>query len=355
MKHLLDYCERIASEHLYYKGGAWCYEDGLIYRGLCELHKATGDEKWLSHLIRLIDKQIDPNGYLAGYNPNDYNIDNIQPGRSLLYLHKTVGENRYLRAAEHLMEQLRTHPRTKSGVYWHKLRYPWQIWLDGLYMGHPFQIEFGKVTNDQELVLDGINQVATALEETFVEETGLYAHAFDEAKKQRWADAETGHPKAHWARALGWVAMSLVDIAELTTDEEFEPLHSQTVDLLEKISGFRTSNGLWLQVIDQPQLEGNFEESSASAMFVYALNKAERLGVGDEKPISAQGLFNSVLSCEQNGSQAMTGICHVAGLGKYQDRYRDGTAEYYVSEKCVNDDPKGVGPLMNLVALELLR
>lgn len=353
MNKLLDYFDRIASEHVYYKDGSWCYEDGLIYRGLCELHKATSDEKWLRHLLRLIDKQVDKDGNLAGYNANDYNIDNIQPGRSLLYLHGVTGDNRFLLAAERLIDQLRTHPRTRSGVYWHKLRYPWQIWLDGLYMGHPFQIEYGNLTCDDELVSDGMKQVATALEQTYVPSTGLYAHAFDEAKKQKWADATSGHPQAHWGRALGWLAMALVDIAEIVSEDEFAPLRDQTTALLNKIVSLRTDHNLWLQVVDQPNLVGNFEETSASAMFVYAFTKAASLGLWHQEFVQPEALFDAVLKTDVDGRLAMSEICHVAGLGAFQDRYRDGTAAYYVSENCVNDDPKGVGPLMNLAAITL--
>lgn len=353
MNNLLEYFDRIAKEHAYYKGGAWCYEDGLIYRGLCELHKATSDEKWLNHLLRLIDAQVDADGGLAGYNPNDYNIDNIQPGRSLIYLYRTTGEKRFLTAAERLIDQLKTHPRTRSGVYWHKLRYPWQIWLDGLYMGHPFQIDFAELTNDEQLLTDGVSQIAKALEQTYVSETGLYAHAYDEAKKQKWADVRSGHPKAHWGRALGWVAMALVDVAEMTSDAEFEPLRGRTVQLLDRVAGLATNNGLWLQVLDQPKLVGNFEESSASAMFVYAFEKAAALGLWRGQHISAKALANAVVKPNAAGKLAMTEICHVAGLGMFQDRYRDGSAAYYVSEKCVDDDPKGVGPLMKLAALHI--
>lgn len=352
MSELLDYFDHIAKKHTYYKDGAWCYEDGLIYRGLCDLHRATQDDKWLAHLNRLLAKQVDKDASLRGYHVSDYNIDNIQPGRSLLYMYKATNEEHYLRAAERLIDQLRTQPRTKSGVYWHKLRYPWQIWLDGLYMGPPFQIEYGLLKGDDPLVADALVQLERALEQTYVPETGLYAHAFDEARKQPWANKQTGHSQAHWARALGWLAMALVDVADLVSPQKFAPLQDRTINLLSDIVKLRTANGLWLQVIDAPHLQDNFEETSASAMFVYALAKAEKLGLwsGDADKMANQ-LINASLSTNKDGHTTMGAICHVAGLGMFGNRYRDGTAAYYLSEKCVNDDPKGVGPLMKLGAL----
>jgi hypothetical protein len=134
-----------------YKNGAWCYEDGCIYRGLELLYRATGEARWLDALRRLLDRQVGPDGTLAGYSLSDYNIDNILPGRALLFMAAETGEPRYRAAADTLVRQLATHPRTRSGVYWHKLRYPWQIWLDGLYMAHPFQVGTGCASTGRTL------------------------------------------------------------------------------------------------------------------------------------------------------------------------------------------------------------
>jgi unsaturated rhamnogalacturonyl hydrolase len=253
---LIDYFDSYAAAHQPYKRGAWCYEDGLVYRGLELLHHATDDPRWLAHLHRLIAPQILEGPALRGYDPNEYNIDNILSGRALLYLHDCTGDDLYLDAAGLLISQLETHPRTKSGVYWHKNRYPWQIWLDGLYMGAPFQIGYGLKTGRFELVEDALSQVETALRLTYSSDSKLYAHAYDEAKKQPWSQAGTGHTKAHWARAIGWLAMALVDIAELVGPHRFTTLKPQSVALLDRVLELRQENGLWLQVIDQPDLSG---------------------------------------------------------------------------------------------------
>lgn len=351
---LSDYFDHYVQSYKPYKGGAWCYEDGCIYRALELMHEATGEQRWLDHLLRMVNAQLLAGPALAGYEPNDYNIDNILPGRALLYLHKVTRKAVYLEASTLLIEQLATHPRTRSGVYWHKLRYPWQVWLDGLYMGAPFQIAYGIRQHQEELVQDALTQVSTALNMTHVPETGLFAHAVDESCKQAWADVRTGHSSAHWARALGWLAMALVDIAELVSTEEFAPLRERTEELLSRVSELRKNGGLWLQVIDQPELEGNYQESSASAMLSYALLKGGKLGLcaNPGKELSTT-LFKSVLGMTPEGRLQMIDICEVAGLGMFEDRYRDGSAEYYLSESRVADDAKGVGPLMMSYAMTL--
>jgi unsaturated rhamnogalacturonyl hydrolase len=355
---LMDFLDTYARDYRPYKGGAWCYEDGCIYRGLELLHVETGEDRWAAHLLRLVDSQVGPDGSLIGYALSEYNIDNILPGGALLYLHRLTGEDRYRRAASTLARQLASHPRTASGVYWHKLRYPWQIWLDGLYMGQPFRIAEAMTRGDRSAVDDSISQIATALSVLVDPGTGLYKHAYDEVREQPWADPATGQSPAFWARAIGWLAMALVDVADLAGDR-FSPLRTQTVSLLSRLTDLRQPDGLWLQVIDQPDLDGNYTEMSASAMFTYALLRGARLGlVQPLRATDAKGpgdlaetLFRRCLREKPSGGYEMIDICEVAGLGTFENHYRSGTEAYYLSERRVPDDAKGVGALMMAAAL----
>ncbi|MFK7859721.1 MAG: glycoside hydrolase family 105 protein [Granulosicoccus sp.] len=347
---LIEFSDAYAKSYQPYKGGRWCYEDGCIYRGLELLHIETGEQRWLDHLYRLCDPQINPDGGLKGYVLSDYNIDNVLPGRGLLYLYEQTGEPRFMLAADLLVRQLSTHPRTQSGVYWHKLRYPWQIWLDGLYMGQPFRIAHALIHGHSETVADSLAQIDVALATTFDPTAGLYKHAYDEAREQSWADKSTGLSPAFWARAIGWLAMALVDVADLVGND-FSPLRMRTIALLNKLQELRESDGLWLQVIDRPELKGNYTESSTSAMFTYAFLRAARLGLIEPPANLVETLTLQCLKSDKNGGSEMIEICEVAGLGMYENRYRDGSAEYYVSEQRVSNDAKGVGPLMMVAAI----
>lgn len=353
---LSDYFDAYASNHTYYKGGSWCYEDGLVYRGLEALHRATGEARWLDHLRRLVDGQLTDDDRPVGYDPSEFNIDHVMSGRALVYLHAQTADEKYMRAARLLALQLAHHPRTLSGVFWHKLRYPWQIWLDGLYMGPTFRVAYAQAVGDDAAITDSIKQVATALDATRDPASGLYFHAFDEARMQPWADPVTGQSHAMWARAIGWLAMALVDLAEMIGEDEFAPVRADTVALLGKIANLRQPDGLWLQVIDRPDLEENYPESSASAMFVYALVKASRLGLlADDYSDLVDLLVSQTVRQRPDGQLEMHEICCVAGLGSFGNRYRDGSVEYYISEARVSDDPKGVSPLMTAVALMMTK
>ncbi|UXT52347.1 di-trans,poly-cis-decaprenylcistransferase [Agrobacterium tumefaciens] len=362
MKHT-DYFDQFSERYRHYKGGSWCYEDGCVYRGLLQLFEATGEVRWKEHLHRLSDAQVAKDGTLAGYDPQEYNIDHILAGRILFPLAAQTGDARYLAAAEHLAGQLRSHPRITSGNYWHKKRYPHQVWLDGLYMGLPFQIEYAQATDRTELIGDALRQFSAALALT-ADVGGLYVHGYDESRNQRWADPVSGKSPAIWARAVGWLAMALVDaLVILPDDGATAELRESARLLLAGIVERQSDAGLWMQVLDNPGLAGNYEETSASAMFAYALLRAVRLGLVQGKEAQAAlsagrralaALLETRLKADDGGVTRLVGIVHVAGLGGFEGNYRDGTPEYYLREPVVSDDAKGVGPLMMAYAESLL-
>ncbi len=348
------YFDQFATRYQPYKAGAWCYEDGCIYRGLQLLYEATGEDRWVDHLTRLVSAQVSSKGLLAGYDPKEYNIDNILSGRVLFPLSALTGETRYTAAAEHLIGQLKDHPRIRTGNYWHKRRYPHQVWLDGLYMALPFQIEYALATGHASLIADALQQFDSALTLT-VDRGGLYVHGYDESREQRWADGDTGKSPAAWARAIGWLAMALIDaLVILPASADSSALREKTVALLNEIAARQTPSGLWEQVLDAPQLEGNYEESSATAMFAYALMRAARLHLAtgptaEQFAAAGKRALSALVEtrlAESEGMIRFTGICQVAGLGSIGGPYRDGTPHYYLTEPVVCDDAKGVGPLM---------
>lgn len=344
---LTDYFDAYATRYQPYKGGRWCYEDGLLYLALVRLHLRTGDARWLDHLVRLTDGQITPDGRITGYDIGEYNIDNILSGRCLFHLADTVDQTRYMTAAAELIRQLNGHPRIDRGNYWHKQRYPHQVWLDGLFMALPFQVEYGLRTGEQGLVDDAMAQLGSALE-VLTGPEGLFLHGYDHARAQNWADPVTGLSPAVWARAVGWLAMALVDLCGLLGDDPRAPRQA-TSELLTAIQHQQGASGLWQQVMLMPDLAGNYDESSASAMFAYALMAGARLGLTDDAGrVAGQRALDALVQIklrDVDGITRLTDICCVAGLGGFDGVYRDGTPAYYIGETIVADDIKGVGPL----------
>ena len=115
------------------------------------------------------------------------------------------------------------------------------------------------------------------------------------------------------------------------------------------------ATGLWYQILDLPERTGNYLEASASAMFVYSFAKAVREGyLGQDYLLSARrayhGLLQNLIKIDSQGLLTLEKVCGGAGLGG--EPYRDGSFEYYVTEKIIPNDPKGVGPFI-LAALEM--
>ena len=359
----LSWAERMADSEIYRLGKSleydinnpdakWNYQTGLFLKALLDLWKQTGKNNYFEYTKVVIDSYIDQDGNIKTYNMEEFNIDKINSGKVLLSLFEITNEEKYKKAAFILREQLKNHPRTKEGGFWHKKRYPWQMWLDGIYMASPFYAEFSKLFNQQEGFDDVAKQILLIDVHTRNPKTGLRYHGWDESNQQKWADPETGCSPNFWGRGMGWYAMALVDVLDFLPEDYPKRQHIIFIlnDLIKSIAKYQDKkSGLWFQVVDQGNRDGNYLEASASSMFVYAIAKSvDKKYVGTEYWDSAQkgfdGLIKQLVTVDENGLVNLNQICSVAGLGG--DPYRDGSYEYYLSEPVVSNDLKGVGPFI---------
>jgi unsaturated rhamnogalacturonyl hydrolase len=342
------------------KAARWGYEHGLMLKALERVGARTGQPQYLAYVTRLMDYSIADDGSIRGYKPEDYNLDNINAGRTLLTLMQRPGPRQasYRAAAELLHQQLAAQPTTQEGAYWHKKRYPSQVWLDGLYMAEPFAAEYSRITG-QSAGFDHVAQQFAQVEKHLVDaKTGLLHHGYDESRQQQWADKTTGLSPNFWGRGVGWYAMALVDVLDYFPQNH--PQRAQLIKDLQRLAPVLAryqdpATGGWYQVLDQGTRAGNYLETSASCMFVYALAKGARLGYLDKKyaQVARQGYAGLVKRCvqtEPDGTLALTGTVGVGGLGGTP--YRDGSYAYYLSEPLKKNDFKGVGPFI-MASLEL--
>jgi unsaturated rhamnogalacturonyl hydrolase len=332
--------------------GSWNYTPGLIAHAMMDVYATTGDRKFMDYARSYADRYIREDGTIEGYRKEEYNIDRINSGKFLFPLFERTGEAKYEKAIHLLRSQLDTHPRTSEGGFWHKLIYPSQKWLDGLYMGAPFYAQYAITYRQPESLNDVIDQFVIMHRHTYDSRSGLNYHGWDESRAQKWANPETGTSPHFWGRAMGWYAMALVDVLELLPADhprrrELLAILGQVVAGVKKHQDKKT--GLWYQVLDQGNREGNYLESSVSSMFTYTLLKAVRLGY---IPASYRktalkaynGILNRFIQENENGTISLTDVCSVAGLGG--NPYRDGSFDYYISEPKRDNDPKGVGPFI---------
>ncbi|MBN1135862.1 MAG: glycoside hydrolase family 88 protein [Anaerolineae bacterium] len=338
----------------------WHYEPGVVLLAMCHVWRKTGDQKYYDYIRSNIDEFVGPDGGIRTYRLEEYNIDQINEGKLLFPLYDTTGDERYRKAACLLRKQLETHPRTAEGGFWHKLVYPHQMWLDGTYMALPFYAEFARRFDEPGGFDDVAGQIALVARRTRDDKTGLFYHGWDESKSQQWADPKTGCSPCFWGRALGWYVMTLLDVLD-----HFPKEHPQLGNLLAILSDLATAvisvqdeaSGVWYQVLDQNGRGGNYLEASASCMFVYALAKGVRKGYLPPGALDAarrgyDGILSEFVTVNDSGLASLHRICAVGGLGGKP--YRDGSFHYYVGEKVLSNDYKGVGAFM-LASLEMER
>jgi rhamnogalacturonyl hydrolase YesR len=326
----------------------WSYTTGLLMEAMDDVAKATGETQFADYARRTIDSYLGEDGTILTYEAESYNIDNINSGKMLQRLYAQHGDAKYLEAIETLAAQLEDHPRTAEGAFWHKLRYPHQLWLDGVYMGMPFLAGVGVMQGDHEKLVEAVNEFSIARLRLRDAETGLYYHAWDEAREQEWADPDTGRSPHYWSRGLGWYAMALVDILDIIPAENTElrqPLLDMIVELTDSLVKVQDETGTWFQVLDMPNEPGNYREASGTAMFTYFLAKSLNKGYlpdtyRDATERAYRGLVKEFVFVDDDGTFHLTDICSTAGLGYG----RDGSFEYYMSEKIVRNDPKGLAP-----------
>ncbi|PTQ95527.1 rhamnogalacturonyl hydrolase YesR [Mucilaginibacter yixingensis] len=333
-------------------GNKWTYDQGVILKGFEGIWQDTGDRKYYDFIKYCLDKFVQPDGSIRTYRMDEHNLDYVLCGRNVLTLYKQTKEEKYLKALQMLRSQLATQPRTFDGGFWHKKRYTNQMWLDGLYMAEPFYAEYAATFHEDSVFNDVARQFILMEQHSRDDKTGLLYHAWDAAKAERWADPKTGRSPHVWGRAMGWYGMALVDA--LTQFPADHPKRKELIAILQRYADAVTRfqdkpTGLWYDIVDMGTEKGNYLEASASCMFVYALAKGVREGFlpASYLPVAQKGydgIIKKFIRTDERGLLVLDGTVQVSGLGGKP--YRDGSYAYYMSEKVITNDAKGVGAFL---------
>ena len=335
------------------KINGWNYIDGCMMIALLNLHKITGQHRYYEFAEHFLDHYVFEDGSIRGFKEEDYNLDNICEGRVLFDVYRMSGKEKYRKAIDTLYGQILRQPRTHEGNFWHKAIYPNQVWLDGLYMAQVFYAKYTAEYENGGNFADIRRQFRTVRERMFGAETGLYRHGYDASHTAFWAEPD-GCSKNPWLRSLGWFSAALIDVTAEITPEHQDFIDEMTAiarELAQNLLPYidKESGMLW-QVPNQVGREGNYPETSGSAMVAYFYLKGARLGILDKSYAKVgAGIFRSICDrylTETEGKLNLGGICLVAGLGPENNRRRDGSYEYYISEPIVENDAKGLAPFL---------
>ena len=360
------------------KSPKWSYVMGIELEGMLDTYLTYGGDDILKYCQEYTDTMINEKGNIRGYDLLEYNLDNIRTGHFVTRMYNLYPEAKNKLAINTMMKQLQNQPRTIADkVFWHKAIYAYQVWLDGIFMGLPFRCLTAstqlKPKDAIKIYDDAVNQLKITYERTLDPNTGLNRHAYDETRAAFWSNQETGLSQHCWGRAQGWYSMALIEVLDALPEDYSR--RGEVLDLLQKdldaiIKWQDQESGTWYQVMDAPGREGNYLESTCSSMFAYVLLKAYNKGYLGTKYRDAgikayQGIIKNFIRVNADKTISLTQCCSVAGLGPAatpqviaamkkinpkgsvkEDKHRDGSYAYYLSEPIRDNDAKGVGPFI---------
>jgi unsaturated rhamnogalacturonyl hydrolase len=326
-------------------GHGWEYNTGIVLYGLAAVQRRQAaprdrDPRLLAYIQHWVDGYVGPQGEFT--LPESDNLDLVQPANLLLYLYEATGEMRYLTAARTIADDLlANHPRNAAGGFWHKDIYPNQMWLDGVYMAGPFLARLSALTGEPGYADTAAEQALLVAAHTQDPASDLLRHAWDASGAAAWAEPATGQSPLVWSRAMGWYAMALVDM--LTALPADHPGRDALLDVLQRAAAGLAATqdpatGLWFQVLDQPELPGNWIETSGSAMIVYALQAGVDAGLLDGRYAAVAGRgwqgLQAMVSLGPDGAPVVCGA--VEGMGVQAD------AAAYLGKQRLENSPHGL-------------
>jgi rhamnogalacturonyl hydrolase YesR len=229
-----------------------------------------------------------------------YPLDRLSSGDGLLRRWEESGEKKYREAVEALRRSIDLQPRNEQGGLWY-YTYPHWSYLDGMYSFAPFMPAYttAHFLNNTRVMDREVEDVVLQLDLLWRHcyyggdgegrGRGLLVHGYDASRTAVWANNITGASPHVWGRSLGWYCMALLDTLELLSTSYLDKstaavqakryIEARVRELMPAIAAaVDPSTGAWHQILDQPEREGNYIESSGSAMLVYSLLKGVRLG-----------------------------------------------------------------------------
>ncbi|CCV64365.1 Putative di-trans,poly-cis-decaprenylcistransferase [Alteracholeplasma palmae J233] len=370
MKHLehiqLYYKEIITSnpkEPIWNEGKLnpnWNYIDGCMLTALLFIYDVTKEKEIINYVIAFTDQYVLKDGTIKGYDPKNYSADDVSESRILFDLYEYTKDDKYLLAIKQTKTQLNSHPRTQTGIFWHNKNFLNQVWLDGLYMTHPFYARYNRLYQELDKNNDIIHQFSE-VRRFLKAKNNLYYHGYDESKVVFWSDKETGLSSNFWLRSIGWHVAALVDTASYfeKKSDDFNLLGVYLKELIDAVLVYKDNKtNLFYQVVDKKDSVGNYLETSGSALISYSILKGVRLGLLDNayEKIGIS-IFKGLLDYKIdfiNHKLIVKDICLTASLGTTKSSNKDGSVESYVNEPIVENNPKGIAPLL-MVYSEYLR
>jgi unsaturated rhamnogalacturonyl hydrolase len=317
----------------------------VLMDGLERISAATGEAKYGDAAKHLVDA-VSAGGTLQGYSAEAAELSSLSIGHLLASLQAKASpadKERYAKALAALRAQLEKQPRTRDGAFAHAKAAPSQLWLEDSYAFAAFLAD-PSASGDVDSPADAVRQLQAYERHLRHQKTGFLAHAFDETRKEPWANPQTGVSITPWGVATGAYALALVDALDRLPEKHAG--RSFVVAALGRLAralkaAQDAQTGVWWQVLDAPKKGKNYLEASSSAMFVYALARGVRNGwlpAKEFEPVvrrGYRGILDKFVSVDGKGALRLDKVSRRAGPA--------GSLDAYASLETVANEPNALG------------
>jgi len=298
------------------------YEWGVTYAGMINAGEATGDNRYTDYTNRRLKLIAD----VAPYFREQIKLNHNEPSpvRSVLLPHALDDAGAVCAAMikahrgglkadlRPLIDNFITYISTKEfrladGTLARNRPQPNTLWLDDLFMSVPALAQMGKLTGDKKYYDDAVKQVLQFSKRMFNKEKNVYMHG--------WVQDMEFHPQFHWARANGWGVMTLVELLDVLpkTHPGYQAVLEQLRSHVKGLSAYQDGTGFWHQLLDR---NDTYLETSATAIYAYALARAVNLGLIDKRAYAPVAILAwNAVATKVNDKGQVEGTCVGTGMG----------------------------------------
>ncbi len=262
----------------------WGWNHAILLNAMVQMYRSQepGErEVYMNYIKTCMDRTMNR---VSGNHPNF-----VVPGLGMAFLYGELGENAYWDKAMKVWYEYLLIPRARNYGASHRANTV-ELWDDTVYMLGAFFLEMYRQTGDDIYIRELLDQYYAHAEVLADKETGLWFHGWDadevdfddKCGQVGWADKTTRRSNEFWGRGNGWIFMTLADVLEALPKDN--PMWKEAARELAKMSKKLPrwqdpETGMWYQLPVRYVEEGNFLESSCTAMFGYALSIGMRHGV----------------------------------------------------------------------------
>lgn len=286
------------------------WQAGYIMFAMEKMWRWTNDPRYFNYIKRYADQNVLKNGSVPNFSPTA--LDNFLPGYACLLMYEQTGEQKYARAAETIRRGFDSYPRMDEEMFLHSHSIK-QVWVDGVFMGQIFMARYAATMGHPEDFQEVFRQIR-GVEKLCGSPDGLLYHA--------WTGTE--HTPEVWSEGMGWVAVLFADVLDYIPEDMDG--RDEVLGYLQKMcAGLKAvqdpETGLWYQVVGKPGAEGNWQETSGSAMFTYLIQKSIFRGYipADEYQEVVDKAYRGLLTRTRRNADGFINLLDCSSIGVQKD------------------------------------